>query len=129
MRGSTLLLIDAAVNLVVGAVLLIFPSGLVEALGIPEPDSRFYPALLGAILLGIGIALLIEVFAAKERTWGLGLDGAIAINLIGGFVLAILLLAEEPPLPLRGRLVLWVAVAVLVVLSLLELVARKRESS
>ena len=92
MNSKTLLLIDGIINLALGVGLLLFPAVLVDALGIPQAESRFYPNILGAVLFGIGIALLVERFDGKRSMNGLGLAGAIAINLCGGIVLGALLL-------------------------------------
>ena len=58
---KNLLFIDGIVNLLLGVLLLLFPLGIAPSLGIPVPDTHFYPTILGAVLLGIGIALLIDV--------------------------------------------------------------------
>ena len=114
MGNRTLLLIDGVINLALGVSLLLFPAALVDALGIPQAESRFYPNILGAVLFGIGIALLVERFDEKKRMRGLGLAGAIAINLCGGIVLGALLLFGGLGLPLRGQVILWALVVVLV---------------
>ena len=62
MRRSTLLEIDGTGNLFLGAIFLVFPTSVSELLGLPGSESRFYPTVLGAILFGIGIALLLERF-------------------------------------------------------------------
>ena len=126
MRSSVLLTIDAIINLVLGVLLILFPTDLVSALGIPPAEVAFYPSILGAILFGIGIALLIE--RAREST-GLGLAGAISINLSGGLVLAAWLLFGALNLPLRGQLFLWALVIVLVGISSFELLAQARGRS
>ena len=41
------------------------------------------------VVFGIGLAMLIECYRKSSRFVGLGLGGAIAINLCGGFVLAV----------------------------------------
>lgn len=64
-----LLFIDAVINLVLGCLLVTFPGSVVSALGVPGAESAFYPSILGAVLLGIGIALLIEIVKGR----GLGL--------------------------------------------------------
>ena len=79
------------------------------------------------MLLGIGIALLLERFHDRSYTTGLGLGGAISINLCGGLVLAIWLLAGNVSLPLRGSIVLWALVIVLIVLSSFELWAQLKQ--
>jgi hypothetical protein len=123
MSSSTLLTVDAAINLVLGVLLVLFPAGLVAALGIPHAEMTFYPSMLGAVLCGIGIALLIERVRGAS---GLGLAGAVSINLTAGLVLAGWLIWGALALPTRGRVVLWSLVAVLVGISTLELGAAAR---
>ena len=120
MRHTTLLKIDAAINLILGILLLAFPLELVQALGLPMADPSFYPSILGGVLFGIGLALLIECYRQSNGFIGLGLGGAIAINLCGGFVLAIWLLSGSLNLPLRGQIFLWSLVLLLVGISLIE---------
>jgi hypothetical protein len=126
-KASTLLAIDSAINLALGSLLLIFPAGLVRALGVPGAHSAFYPSLLGAVLVGIGIALWMERKPEAARAAGLGLRGAIAINLAAALVLAIWLIWGSLAIPMRGQLLLWILVFLLIGLSLLELArVRKR---
>ena len=105
-----LLLVDAAVNLVLGALLMFYPQRLVAALGLPEVRIAFYPSILGAVLFGIGIALLLT---HRGGGHGLGLDGAIAINLCGAGALAVWLVASPEAFSATGKVTLW-TVAVLV---------------
>ena len=123
---STLLLVDAAINLVLGVLLIVFPSRLVALLGVPDASTRFYPSILGAVLFGIGIALLIERYKPGASAVGLGLSGAIAINLCGGLVLAGWLLSGALPIPARGYLFLGLLALVLVGISGIELRAMLR---
>lgn len=118
MRVETTLLltIDGLVNVVLGLALLAFPTRVPEVLGLPAGGSGFYPSILGAVLLGIGVALFLEL---RSGSGGLGLRGAIAINLLGGGVLVGWLLSGLQ-LPLRGAIVLWVVAASVLGLSLLE---------
>lgn len=120
MNRATLLKTDAAINLALGILLMAFPAGLVKVLGIPMAESSFYPTILGGVLFGIGLALLIECYRKSSRIVGLGLGGAIAINLCGGFILAVWLLSDQLTLPLRGQILLWFLVLLLVGISLLE---------
>jgi hypothetical protein len=120
MTRTTLLKADAAINLILGILLMAFPAGLVKALGIPLAESSFYPTILGGVLFGIGLALLIECYRKSNRFTGLGLGGAIAVNLCGGFVLAVWLLSNQLILPLRGHILLWFLVLLLVGISQLE---------
>jgi hypothetical protein len=120
MNRTTLLKADAAINLILGVLLMAFPAKLVKALGIPMADPSFYATVLGGVLFGIGLALLLECYRKSNRFAGLGLGGAIAINLCGGLVLAAWLLSSKLSLPLRGQIFLWSLVLILVGISLLE---------
>ena len=112
----TLLIIDGLVNLLLGVLLLLFPWGMAALLGLPAPGSNFYPSILGAVLVGIGIALMIDARWASSGIRGLGLAGAIAINFCGAGVLLVWLLFVPPDLPLRGQITLWtIAVGVLAI--------------
>jgi protein-S-isoprenylcysteine O-methyltransferase Ste14 len=78
------LIIDAVINLILGVLLLLlvpFPEQLPRVLGVPKAANPFYPSVFGAVLLGIGIALLIEIFRTNpQQLVGLGLGSAVAIN-------------------------------------------------
>lgn len=124
-----LLLVDGLINLALGVLLIAFPRSLVELLGVPETDTRFYPTVLGGVLFGVGLALLIERARPPIKAVGLGLGGAIAINLCGGAVLAGWLVVGELPLPARGRWLLWGIVAILVCLSGAELYFHRRRAA
>jgi hypothetical protein len=120
MHRSFLLKADAAINLILGVLLMSFPAKLVKALGIPMADPSFYATILGGVLFGIGLALLLECYRKSNRFIGLGLGGAIAINLCGGLVLAAWLLSNRLSLPLRGHIFLWFLLLLLVGISVLE---------
>ena len=118
-----ILIVDAAINFALGILLLLFSSSVVTTLGIPPSSSGFYPNILGAVFIGITIALLIGASGKGDiRRSGLGLFGAIAINLCGGSALALWLIFGHLDLPARGLAFLWSLVAVLIVLSTAELV-------
>ena len=119
---KTLLLADAVVNLVLGGLLLMYPQFLVEALGLPAVRSAFFPSVLGGVLIGIGIALLL---AWSGGAHGLGLDGAIAINLCGAGVVVGWLLVSPDAIPTRGRWTLWTVAAVMIGIGLIELRHRR----
>ncbi len=120
MQHTTLIKADAAINLILDILLMAFPAKLVKVLGIPMADLSFYPAILGGVLFGIGLALLVECYRRTNRFIGLGLAGAVLINLCGGFVLAFWLLWGQLNLPVRGLIFLWTLVVLLIGLSLLE---------
>jgi hypothetical protein len=119
---KNLLLADAVINLVLGALLLIYPQNLVEALGLPPVRSAFFPSVLGGVLIGIGIALLL---AWRGGAQGLGLDGAIAINLCGAGVVVGWLLVSPDSIPTRGRWTLWTVAALVIGIGLGELRHRR----
>jgi hypothetical protein len=122
MNKKITLLIDAFINLVLGILLLAFSPGLVSILGVPPSDNYFYPNILGAVLSGIGIALIIEAYRKHDgRHAGLGLVGAITINICGGLVLLLWLLFGGLDLPLKGLIFLWILDILLLVVSILEL--------
>ena len=122
--GSILIAIDSVVNVLLGLLLLIFPPSLVDWLGLPLPSSAFYVRILGAVILGIGVALAIE-FKREPRSSlvGLGIGGAVAINLCGGGALVAYLAFGDLSLSTEGKIVLWILAAVVVGLGLVELVA------
>jgi hypothetical protein len=119
--SKAILIVDAAINLILGFLLLIFSPRVVQLLGVPATKQGFYPNILGGVLFGIGIALLIECFRRSGSLVGLGLGGAIAINLCGGLVLTAWLIFGGIAIPVRGQIFLWSLAAILVVVSSAEL--------
>jgi hypothetical protein len=126
MTERSLLLIDAAINLVLGLVLILLAPQAFAVLGVPQTDTLFYPHILGAVLVGIGLALIIQWRRRPGGLAGLGLGGAIAINLCGGLALAAWLVFGGLALPLRGFMFLWGLVCLLVGISVVELVAQRK---
>jgi hypothetical protein len=123
-KQKTLLVIDAIINLVLGLLLLLFPAGVVELLGLPLTNTNFYPSILGAVLFGIGVALLIERYGASKNIRGLGLGGAIAINLCGAGVLLLWLLIAPFNIPLRGIVILWSIAIIVLIVGFVEITAK-----
>lgn len=103
-----LLIVDGVVNTLLGLVLLTFPFGSGEILGLPKSENNFYPMILGAVLLGIGIALFIEVIYFYKRKRGLGLDGAIVINMAASVVLILILIFGQLNVSTTGLIILWI---------------------
>ena len=128
MRHSALLKADAAINLILGILLMAFPAKLVRMLGIPTAEPSFYPTILGGVLFGIGLALFIESYRRSDRFNGLGLTGALLINLGGGCVLAWWLLWGKLNLQVRGQIFLWALVVILIGLSLFEGLAHLKKN-
>lgn len=118
-----LLATDAAINLILGILLLLYPTGIAAWLGVPQVETSFYPVILGGVLLGIGMALLLESFSAGRRVRGLGIAGAIVINFCGAGVLAIYLVVGGLSIPLRGQVLLWAIVVIVLSVGLIELLS------
>jgi hypothetical protein len=123
-RQKILLSIDGIINILLGILLLMFPLGIAELLGVPIPSTNFYVTILGGAIFGIGIALFIERYGYKNNIRGLGLGGAIAINICGGTVLFIWLLVNPFNLPMRGYVILWTIALIVLLVGIIELVAK-----
>jgi hypothetical protein len=123
MKNKNILYLDASINFALGVILLIFSPGLVALLGIPDSSTGFYPNILGAVFIGITIALIIEAIRKDDSAYfvGLGLIGAICINICGGIVLALWLIFGNLNLPSQGNVILWLLALALVVISSIEL--------
>jgi len=125
MKRTNLFVIDALINFILGILLLLtipFPKTITEFLGLPLIDHSFYPSIFGGVLIGIGFALLIETARMKNDVFtGLGLGGAVAINLSGGLVLLTWLIFGKLMLPLRGYIFLWLLSLILIGISTIEL--------
>jgi hypothetical protein len=127
MSRPKILLVDAAINFILGFPLLTFPLRVVQFLGMPEVQSKFYPSIFGAVLIGIAFALSIEYFRKPSGIVGLGLGGAVSINLCAGLALGVWLLSGQLEIPSRGKVILWTLAAVLIIISGIGLaVHRKR---
>ena len=119
---SILILVDAIINVIIGVILLLFPLGIPGWLGLPHSANPFYPLILGAVILGIGLALIIE-FSPRPTNWrGLGLEGAITINFCGGGMLLIWLIFFNSNIPLRGLIILWTVAIVVLTVGIIEMV-------
>jgi hypothetical protein len=123
-KHKMLLLIDCSVNLILGLLLLLFPAGIVDLLGLPPTKNYFYPSILGAVLSGIGLALLLELAGHEKHVRGLGLGGAVVINIAGSLVLIWWLVFGALVMPLRGRFILWTVGVIVFSIGAIELAAK-----
>lgn len=123
-KQRVLLAVDAWVNLILGAGLLLYPTGVLGLLGLPPSTTHFYPTILGGVIFGIGVGLVLELWGAPRGIRGLGLGGAIAINLSGAGVLFFWLLVGGLDLPFRGRIVLWIVAVVVLGVGVAEIATR-----
>ena len=123
-RKNLLLVVDGIVNLALGVLLVFFPAQLMNAFDLPKVETFFYVNILGAVLFGIGIALLLERFWGKREVTGLGISGAIAINLCGAGAVIFWLLFGDLELSQAGAVFLW-SIAILVFgIAIAELVTK-----
>jgi hypothetical protein len=130
MKKKIALLIDAFINLILGILLLAFSPFIVNLLGIPFSDNYFYPNILGGVLVGIAVALTIESLRKESNNFiGLGLIGAISINISGGIVLFLWLLFGGLDLPPKGQIFLWTLDIILILLSSIELLISLRANT
>jgi len=123
MTHHALILIDSFINLVLGILLIFFPISVARWMGLPFPATRFYVNILGAVFIGISLALVWESRRSinTPETTGLGVIGAAAINLCGGAMLSVWLISGKLTLTLAGSVLLWLLVFLLVGISALEL--------
>ena len=115
--SEQLLWIEACLKLGSGLVLIVAPRTLARLLGLPSADQPFWPRLLGALLIGLAVASLLEV----RMQGGLGLGGSIAVNLAAGAMIGALLILGRAGKTKRGRFLLWLTAVALIVLSLVEI--------
>ena len=131
--SNKLLRLDAVINFFLWILLLLtipFPQQLSAFLGVPMIEQGFYSSIMGAVFMGIGVSLLLESNRQTDQQMiGLGLVGAITINLCGGFVLLGWLLFGNLNLPLQGSIFLWVIAIILVGISSVELIAYRKAQS
>ncbi len=127
MKTSSLLLLDGAINLALGLLLWLVPAFLLSVLGMPRMAPAFFASILGAVLTGIGVSLLVERAGGVAGHHGLGLAGAVAINLTGAIALGGWLLLGRMEMMTRGYVILWILVGILLGISAVELRSIKKE--
>lgn len=114
-----LLWIETLLKFSAGLALVLAPGSVIKLLGLPPVPASFWPRLLGSVLIGIAGALFLE--GSQPGSSGLGLGGAIIINLSAVAMLGTLLVLEAGPPTARGRAIAWALVVLLVWLSVLEI--------
>lgn len=116
-----LLWLETVLKLAGGLGLVMAPNVVAHLLGLPSARPSLWPRLLGAVLLGLAVASYIE--GALPGSRGLGLGGAIAINLASAALIFSLIVLNRGVATGRGRFALAVLAALLVLLSLFEIAA------
>ena len=124
LKHKILLIIDCIVNLFLGVLLLLFPIGIIDFFGLPQTNTNFYPSILGAVIFGIGLSLFLELVGYEKYIRGLGLGGAILINIIGSLVLIFWLVFGSLTIPLKGRIILWSIGLIVFLIGIAELVTK-----
>lgn len=114
-----LLFLEAIVKAAIGVLLMAAPGVVLKVLGLPSPPTGFWPRLFGATLFGIAGANVIEGTLLASR--GLGLAGSLAINFAIAAMLTIQLAVNAAAETVRGKMLLWILVACLYVLILVEI--------
>jgi hypothetical protein len=104
MGPRRLLALDGAGNVLLGLPLLVAPGRVSGFLGLPAGGGDLYPVILGSVFVGIGAALLLEW--SRPSAGGLGIAGALVINLVFGVALVAWLLFAGGGVPIRGRILL-----------------------
>jgi hypothetical protein len=121
-RIKNFLMVNGIIDPLLGLLLGLFPRWFVDLLDLPGYKTDFWIRVLGAVLFGVGAASLIEKYRGSG---GLGLPGAILINLSGASMLAAWLIFNPGYSQTLGKFILWGFVLVLVVLSALEWMASR----
>jgi hypothetical protein len=123
-RKNLLLIIDGIVNLILGGLLLFFPAQLMKVFELPGVETFFYVNILGGVLLGIGIALLLEQFSDRSKMRGLGIAGAILINICGAGALVYWLVFGNLDLALNGSIFLWIIAIIVLGVACAEIISK-----
>ena len=114
-----LLAFEAILKGASGLLLLLAPLLLGKIAGLPGSESGFWPRMLGALLLGMAGACIIE--ARMPGSKGLALGGLVLINLVSAAAIVVMLAFEAGAPTERGRIGLGATAALLIVLGLIEI--------
>lgn len=103
--ADQLLWLETLLRFSAGLVLLIMPMTAARVLGLPLPQALLWPRLLGALLLGMAAATLLEGSVAGST--GLGLGGLVLINFVTAAMIVSLLVLQRGSQTRRGKVFLW----------------------
>lgn len=112
---SQLLWIETLLKGTAGLALFLAPLTLAKLFGLPSVQDSLWMRLLGALLLGVAMAIFLQ--GTRYTSQGIGLAGLLAINLVSAGALAALLLANSAASTRRGRLILWLLTGLLLILA------------
>ena len=117
-----LLLLEIVAKGGLGCVLLIAPIIFAWMVGLPRASDPFWTRLCGGLLVGVSGAGFLQgqASAAARAASGFGLGGFMVLNLALAATLFATLILQPPP-SRRGRLLLWMSAAALLLTALVEL--------
>jgi hypothetical protein len=108
-----------------GVLLGLFPATTSKLFGLPASGDTFWQRLLAGLLIGLGLATVLQGSTVLQGAFtpgrGLGLAGSMAVNLSAAAMIAAHLSIGRHAIKRRGTLLLWGVVIVLTGLSLAEL--------
>ena len=112
---------EIALKLGSGVILGALPITSSRLFGLPSSAGSFWPRLLAAVLIGAGLAIVLDSLITPGK--GLGLAGCMAINLTAAAVVTgqLVMGGTRTVVTKRGRATLWALVVALTGLSLVEL--------
>lgn len=116
-----ILWLEIVLKLGIGLILLAAPRTLAKVLGLPVAEDAFWPRLVGAMLIGLAAAMIVEL--RLQPGHALGLSGIAAIDLAVGATLWAMLILGRAGSTKRGRLAIGTAAFVLTLLALVSIVS------
>ena len=118
-----LLWVETLLKFAGGAVLVLMPVATSRLLGLPHGNTGLWARVAGFLLLGIAAAIYLEGLKLSQlKHGGLGIAGIAVINICAIFGLAAVLITGHVR-SVRGRFAMWFLIAILTVLSVLEVAA------
>lgn len=104
----------------IGIALLTIPVAAARTVGLPRPNSGFWPRLVGTLSLALAFGVLVGTTFPDARG-GLGPSSLIAINLVGVAGLVAPLVLGAGPATRRGRIFIILNAILLGILAFLEI--------
>lgn len=100
-----------------GLFVMFAPGSLASALGLGEPNhADFYVAFGAAAMIGLGVVL-----ASLARNWTpAGVGGAVLANFIVILTMLYWLIILKLPLSTTGTIIIWIALIILVLITIAE---------
>ncbi len=87
----------------------------------PTPAGPFYSTVLGAVLAGLGLALVMQQLLDR-RIESRGIEIPIVVNFAGAGGLIGVLVAGHLDIPIHGLIFLWIVAAIVLAIGVAEIV-------